>query len=82
MQVCEVYRLRRETYYLAIDLLDRYLSITHHIQKRRFQLVGITILFISAKLEVSATYHSLFFFKYFQQKFTQFSNSMAIAIKK
>ncbi|KAK2550008.1 G1/S-specific cyclin-E1 [Acropora cervicornis] len=37
-EVCEVYKLHRETYYLALDFVDRYLSIKHDIAKQRLQL--------------------------------------------
>lgn len=40
VEVCEVYRLHRETFYLAVDFFDRYLSITHEMPKNRLQLVG------------------------------------------
>lgn len=50
-EVCEVYKLHRETYYLALDFVDRYLSIKHDIAKQRLQLVGTTALFIAAKTE-------------------------------
>ena len=52
VQVCEVYTLHRETFYLAVDYIDRYLSNTKNIHKTRLQLVGVTALFIAAKLEV------------------------------
>ncbi len=51
-QVCEVYRLHRETLYLAIDFIDRYLTVTKGIEKQQLQLIGISSLFIAAKLEV------------------------------
>ncbi|CAK8674711.1 G1/S-specific cyclin-E1-like isoform X2 [Clavelina lepadiformis] len=51
MEVSEVYTLHRETFYLAIDYIDRYLSNTTNIHKTRLQLVGVTALFIAAKLE-------------------------------
>lgn len=51
MEVCEVYTLHRETFYLAVDYIDRYLSNTKNIHKTRLQLVGVTALFIAAKLE-------------------------------
>ena len=51
-----MYRLHRETYYLAIDFIDRYLSVTRDVQKQQLQLIGITALFIGAKLEVSVAY--------------------------
>lgn len=51
IEVCEVYKLHRETYYLAIDYLDRYLSSHRDVSKTRLQLIGITCLFIAAKME-------------------------------
>lgn len=50
-EVCEVYKLHRETYYLALDYLDRYLSTNVNISKTFLQLIGITCLFIAAKVE-------------------------------
>jgi len=49
--VCEVYKLHRETFYLGIDFIDRYLSSQKEIPKQQLQLIGITCLFISAKIE-------------------------------
>lgn len=51
IEVCEVYKLHRETYYLAVDYLDRYLSTQKKVQKTHLQLIGITCLFIAAKVE-------------------------------
>jgi len=51
VEVCEVYRLHRETFYLAVDYVDRYLSTQRNIPKTRLQLVGVTALFIAAKNE-------------------------------
>lgn len=51
IEVCEVYKLHRETYYLALDYLDRYLSTKVSISKAHLQLIGITCLFIAAKVE-------------------------------
>ncbi|CAG9118059.1 hypothetical protein JYU34_003686 [Plutella xylostella] len=50
-EVCEVYKLHRETFHLTVDYVDRYLSNTEDVQKGRLQLVGITCLFIAAKVE-------------------------------
>ncbi|CAH0724522.1 unnamed protein product, partial [Brenthis ino] len=49
--VCEVYKLHRETFHLTVDYVDRYLSKTDDVQKGRLQLIGITCLFIAAKVE-------------------------------
>jgi len=51
IEVCEVYRLHRETFYLAVDFLDRYLGSAAPVPKNRLQLIGVTCLFIGAKLE-------------------------------
>lgn len=52
IEVCEVYKLHRDTYYLAVDYLDRYLSnVDGTVQKNHLQLIGVTCLFIAAKVE-------------------------------
>lgn len=51
IEVCEVYRLHRETFYLSVDFIDRILCTTKNVMKHQLQLVGITALFIAAKLE-------------------------------
>lgn len=50
IEVCEVYKLHRETYYLTVDYLDRYLSAKSNISKNQLQLIGITCLFIASKV--------------------------------
>ena len=40
VEVCEVYRLHRETFYLAVDFFDRYLGSTTNMPKTRVQLIG------------------------------------------
>jgi cyclin E len=40
VEVCEVYRLHRETFYLAVDFIDRYLGTTSDMPKTRVQLIG------------------------------------------
>lgn len=54
IEVCEVYKLHRETYYLAVDYLDRFLSTNSKISKTRLQLIGITCLFVAAKVSLFA----------------------------
>lgn len=51
MEVCEAYKLHRQTYYLAVNYLDRYLTRTKGIAKTLLQLIGITCLFIASKVE-------------------------------
>ena len=50
-----MYRLRRETFHVAVDFVDRYLSRTSDVAKRQLQLIGITAVFVAAKVEVSAS---------------------------
>lgn len=51
IEVCEVYRLHRETFYLAVDFIDRYLRLAPEVMKQQLQLVGVTSLFVAAKIE-------------------------------
>lgn len=51
MEVCEVYHLGRTTYYLSVDYIDRFLTMKPTIPKTQLQLLGVTCLFIAAKLE-------------------------------
>ncbi|KAJ8041974.1 G1/S-specific cyclin-E [Holothuria leucospilota] len=51
IEVCEVYHLHRETFFLAQDYVDRYLAETSNVPKMQLQLIGITALFIASKLE-------------------------------
>lgn len=50
-EVCEVYKLHRETFYLTVDYLDRYLSAREGVPKQQLQLIGITCLLIASKME-------------------------------
>mmetsp|Transcript_46294 Transcript_46294/g.110170 ORF Transcript_46294/g.110170 Transcript_46294/m.110170 type:complete len:476 (-) Transcript_46294:376-1803(-) len=44
------YKLRRETLYLTVNLIDRYLT-RMPVMRRRLQLVGVVAMFIAAKFE-------------------------------
>jgi len=44
------YKLRRETLYLAVNLIDRHMAILP-ISRRRLQLVGVVGMFVAAKFE-------------------------------
>ena len=41
IEVCEVYRLHRETFYLSADFFDRYMSRTLDVPKTKLQLIGM-----------------------------------------
>ena len=51
IEVCELSKLQRETYYLAVDYFDRYLSTQRKVQQTQLQLIGITCLYVAAKVE-------------------------------
>lgn len=51
LEVCEEYRLHRETYYLAKDMFDRFMDLRSGVLKDQLQLIGVTCLFISSKIE-------------------------------
>ncbi|KAM6958795.1 G1/S-specific cyclin-E2-like [Aplochiton taeniatus] len=51
LEVSEVYTLHRQTFYLAQDYFDRFMKTQKDIDKDRLQLIGITALFIAAKME-------------------------------
>ncbi|KAJ3448364.1 g2/mitotic-specific cyclin-3-related [Anaeramoeba flamelloides] len=48
--VCQEYKLHSETLYLAVNYIDRFLSL-NCISKKHLQLLGVTALFIAAKYE-------------------------------
>jgi len=52
IEVSSQFGFKRITYHLTISLLDKYLCIEENIATNKFQLVGVTILIISAKTEV------------------------------
>ena len=58
-QVCEEYKLHRETFYLSVDMYDRFMDLHTGVQKEQLQLIGITCLFIASKIEVSYRSHLL-----------------------
>lgn len=50
-EVCEVYRLHRETFYLAQDYVDRFLVAKPNLPRNCLQLLGATALFVASKME-------------------------------
>ncbi|TKR95008.1 hypothetical protein L596_009232 [Steinernema carpocapsae] len=51
MEICEENCLHRETFYLACEYVDRFLSVIRSVPKRHLQLVGGTALFMATKIE-------------------------------
>lgn len=50
-EVCSDYLLKRETFYYAVNYVDRYLSAVPAVEKKNLQLVGLTALYLAAKVE-------------------------------
>lgn len=50
-EVAHECKFHRETYHLALDFIDRYLSAQNNIGKLQLQLIGTTCLFLAAKFE-------------------------------
>ena len=50
IHVCYEFGLKRETYYLAVALTDKYLEKTSDLHKADFQLAGAATMYIAAKL--------------------------------
>ena len=53
MEVCMEFGLKRETYHYSINYVDRYMSTVKNIQKSELQLIGVTALYMAAKVEVN-----------------------------
>lgn len=51
MEVWNEFTLKRETFYYSANYVDRFLSIHQTIKKEELQLVGVTSMFIAAKME-------------------------------
>ena len=49
-QVSEEYKLQTETLYLAVNFIDRFLSLMS-VQRAKLQLVGTAAMFIASKFE-------------------------------
>jgi len=52
MEVCMEFTLKRETFHYAVNYVDRHLNACPHIQKWELQLVGVTAMYLAAKVEV------------------------------
>ena len=53
VEVCADFHLKRDTLHIAINYLDRYLSLVPNVPTWKVQLVGISSLFAAAKIEVN-----------------------------
>jgi cyclin E len=73
MEIANAYRLHRQTFHLAVEYIDRFMSCTEKLQVDRLQLIGITALFIAAKVEVNRfsliSYHLIYNKKFIFRKY-------------
>ena len=51
MEVCSELTLKRETFHLAVNYVDRFLSRNASVKKEEYQLIGLTCMYIAAKSE-------------------------------
>jgi cyclin E len=51
IEVCSDFVLHRETYYLALNFVDRYLTAEVGVRKSNLQAIGVTALFMAAKIQ-------------------------------
>lgn len=52
MEVCEEFMIKRDTLYISISFIDRYLVMAdYEVPKNELQLIGITSLFLACKVE-------------------------------
>ncbi|AWP21318.1 putative G1/S-specific cyclin-E2-like isoform 4 [Scophthalmus maximus] len=51
IEVSDEYTLHRQTFYLAQDYFDRFMSTQSDVEKSMLQLIGITCLFVASKME-------------------------------
>lgn len=52
MEVCNEFTLKRETFHLSVNYVDRVLSLIQNVQKTELQLIGVVSMFIASKIEV------------------------------
>lgn len=57
MEVCSEFTLKRETFHLAVNYVDRYLSKVKHIEKNKLQLIGLCAMYVASKIEVFFNKH-------------------------
>lgn len=51
MEVCSELTLKRETFHLAVNYVDRFLSRSSGVKKEEYQLVGLSCMYLAAKIE-------------------------------
>lgn len=51
VEVCMEFALKRETFYYALNYVDRFLSAQPGVLKQNLQLLGVTAMYVAAKME-------------------------------
>lgn len=51
IEVCDDSSIQAQAFYLAVNFVDRFFSVSRDARKADVQLVGVTCLFIAVKLE-------------------------------
>eukprot|EP00929_Paragymnodinium_shiwhaense_P111114 TRINITY_DN7871_c0_g1_i1.p1 TRINITY_DN7871_c0_g1~~TRINITY_DN7871_c0_g1_i1.p1 ORF type:complete len:557 (-),score=124.49 TRINITY_DN7871_c0_g1_i1:180-1850(-) len=51
VEVHAKYRLRHDTLFLTVNIIDRYLSVNKRVARNKLQLVGVTALLVASKFE-------------------------------
>jgi Cyclin, N-terminal domain len=52
MEVSEEFMIKRDTLYICVNFIDRYISLAdYELQKQELQLIGVTSLFLACKVE-------------------------------
>lgn len=52
MEVSNEFTLKRETFHLAVNYVDRVLSLSVNVPKNELQLIGVVSMFLASKIEV------------------------------
>jgi cyclin E len=51
-EVCEEFMLKRETLYICVNFIDRYMLLApYEIPKNELQLIGVSSMFLACKVE-------------------------------
>ena len=51
MEVSDEFKLKKQTFYLSVYFIDRYLTIKSDLRLEKFQLLGATALLVASKIE-------------------------------
>jgi Cyclin, N-terminal domain len=52
MEVCEEFMIKRDTMFISISFIDRYIAMAdYEIHKTELQLIGISSLYLACKVE-------------------------------